>query len=161
MIEMYLEHQLTVWTKEWQRFCNQVQELNIWFRANYLAPLAQTVKNLPAMQETGFNPQVRKIPWRRAWQPIEVFLPGISHRQKSLWGYSPRGCRVGHDWATNTFSSTKIDTKIHLKWSCTHSARNLCSLLLLNRGALISLCGPYVVQDTGNPQQVQKAGVHL
>ena len=69
--------------------------------------------------------------------------------------------RVGHDWATNTFSSTKIDTKIHLKWSCTHSAWNLCSFLLLNHGALISLCGPYVVQDTGNPQQVQKAGVHL
>ena len=27
--------------------------------------VAQTVKNLPAMQETGFNPWVGKIPWRR------------------------------------------------------------------------------------------------
>jgi len=27
--------------------------------------------------------------WRRAWQPIPVFLPGKSHGQKSLGGYSP------------------------------------------------------------------------
>ena len=30
---------------------------------------------------------VRKIPWRRAQQPTSVFLPGDSHRQKSLEGY--------------------------------------------------------------------------
>jgi len=40
-----------------------------------------------------FDPWVRKIPWRRAWQPIPVFLPGESHRQKSLAGYSPQGHR--------------------------------------------------------------------
>ena len=34
---------------------------------------------------------VRKIPWRRAWQPIPVFLPGESHGQRSLVGYSPWG----------------------------------------------------------------------
>jgi len=38
----------------------------------------------------GFNPWVRKIPRRRAWQPTPVFLPGESHRQKSLVGYSPQ-----------------------------------------------------------------------
>jgi len=36
---------------------------------------------------------VRKIPWRRKWQPIPVFLPGKSHGQRSLVGYSPRGCK--------------------------------------------------------------------
>ena len=36
-----------------------------------------------------FDPWVRKIPWRRAWQPISVFLPGESHGQRSLAGYSP------------------------------------------------------------------------
>ena len=35
------------------------------------------------------NPWVGKIPWRRAWQPTLVFLPGESHRQRSLVGYSP------------------------------------------------------------------------
>ena len=37
----------------------------------------------------GFNPWVRKIPWRRAWQPTSVFLPRESHGQRSLAGYSP------------------------------------------------------------------------
>ena len=53
--------------------------------------MAQIVKNLPAMQETGFNPWVGKIPWRREWQPTSVFLPGESHGQRRLVGYSPWG----------------------------------------------------------------------
>ena len=47
-----------------------------------------------------FDPWVRKIPWRRRWQPIPIFLPGKSHGQRSLLGYSPRGHRVRHDLAT-------------------------------------------------------------
>ena len=38
-----------------------------------------------------FCPWVKKIPWRRAWQPTPVFLPAESHGQRSLTGYSPRG----------------------------------------------------------------------
>ena len=38
----------------------------------------------------GFDPWVRKIPWRRKCQPTPVFLPGESHGQRSLVGYSPR-----------------------------------------------------------------------
>ena len=38
-----------------------------------------------------FHHWVRKIPWRRKWRPILVFLPGKSHGQRSLVGYSPRG----------------------------------------------------------------------
>ena len=41
----------------------------------------------------GFDPWVWKTPWRRAWQPTLVFLHGESHRQRSLAGYSPRGCK--------------------------------------------------------------------
>ena len=40
----------------------------------------------------GFDPWVEKISWSRAWQPTPVFLPGESHRQQSLVGYSPWGC---------------------------------------------------------------------
>ena len=36
-----------------------------------------------------FDPWVWKIPWRRAWQPTPVFLPGEPHRQRSLASYSP------------------------------------------------------------------------
>ena len=46
----------------------------------------------------GFDPWLGKIPWRRKWEPTPVFLPGKSHGQKSLVGYSPWGHkRVGHD----------------------------------------------------------------
>ena len=38
-----------------------------------------------------FNPWVGKIPWRRKWHPTPVFLPGKSHGQRSLAGYSPWG----------------------------------------------------------------------
>ena len=41
----------------------------------------------------GSDPWVGKIPWRRARQPTPVFLPGESHGQRSLAGYSPRGCK--------------------------------------------------------------------
>jgi len=40
-----------------------------------------------------FDPWVRKTPWRRKWQSISVLLPGKSHGQKSLVGYSPWGCK--------------------------------------------------------------------
>ena len=36
-----------------------------------------------------FDAWVQKIPWRRAWQPTQVFLPRKSHEQRSLAGYSP------------------------------------------------------------------------
>ena len=39
----------------------------------------------------GFAAEVRKIPWRRAWQPTPVFLPGESQGQGCLAGYSPWG----------------------------------------------------------------------
>ena len=42
----------------------------------------------------GFGPWVGKIPWRRAWQPTLVFLPGDSHGQGSLVDYSPQGSPV-------------------------------------------------------------------
>ena len=48
-----------------------------------------------------FNPWIGKIPWRKAWQPTPVFLPGKSHGQRRLPGFSPWGCkRVGRDLVT-------------------------------------------------------------
>ena len=53
------------------------------------------IKNLPAnagdKRDGGFDPWVRKILWRRKWQPTPVFLPGKSHGQRSLTGYNPLG----------------------------------------------------------------------
>ena len=44
-------------------------------------------------RKPGFDPWVRKIPWRRKWQPTPVFLPGEFHGQRSLVGYSSWGCK--------------------------------------------------------------------
>ena len=40
-----------------------------------------------------FHPWVEKIPWRRKQLPTPVFLPGESHGQRTLAGYSPWGHR--------------------------------------------------------------------
>ena len=57
----------------------------------------------------GFDPWVRKIPWRRKWQPTPVFFPGKFHGQRSLAGYSPWGQkRVGHNLATKQ-QQPKVD----------------------------------------------------
>ena len=53
--------------------------------------VAQLVKNLPVMQETWVQSLGWEEPWRREWQPTPVFLPGESHGQRSLVGYSPWG----------------------------------------------------------------------
>ena len=54
------------------------------------------VRNLLAnagdVRDAGSIPGVGKIPRQRAWQPT-VLLPGESHGQKSLAGYSPQGCK--------------------------------------------------------------------
>ena len=52
------------------------------------------IKNLPAIQ---FDPWVRKVPWRRKWQPIPLLLPRESHEQRNLVGYSSQDHRVGHN----------------------------------------------------------------
>ena len=75
-------------------------------------PGGTVVKNLPA------NPWVRKIPWSRKWQPTSVFMPGKFHGQRSLVGYSPWGCRVGHDWATECTSHTHSHTHTHTHTQC-------------------------------------------
>ena len=56
-----------------------------------------------------FDPWVRKIPWRRKWQPTPVFLPGKSHRQRSLVGYTVHGVtRFRHNLVTKQLHKTKI-----------------------------------------------------
>ena len=57
----------------------------------------------------GLDRWVRKIPWRREWQPTPVFVPGEFHGQSRLVCYSLWACKVSHDWATNThFSNSDV-----------------------------------------------------
>ena len=75
-------------------------------------PVIKTKNEKPACQcrrckRLGFHPLIGKIPWRRAWQPTPGFLPGKSHRERSLEGYSPWGCRVRHDWSDSVLTVRK------------------------------------------------------
>ena len=74
--------------------------------------MAQVVKNSPASvgeagRRCGFDPCVRKIPWRRKWQPTPVFLPGESHGQRSLWVQVIES--QGSDTAEHTHSLPGLD----------------------------------------------------
>ena len=57
-----------------------------------------------------FNPWVRKIPWRRKWQPTPEFFPAKFHGQRRLMGYIVHGvaliCTYLSDWAFITLNWT-------------------------------------------------------
>ena len=53
--------------------------------------------------------RLRTYPWRRAWQPTPVFLPGESRGQRSLVGYSPWGCRVRYGWSELVCTQKEIN----------------------------------------------------
>ena len=65
-------------------------ELN-WSTILGASPMAQQSIIHLQCRRCGFNPWVGKIPWRRIWQSTPVFLPGETHRQRSLMDYSPKG----------------------------------------------------------------------
>ena len=60
--------------------------------------------------------------WRRKRQPTPVFLPGESHGQRSLVGYSPWGRWVGHDCATS-LSCVGEGNSNPFQYSCLESPR--------------------------------------
>ena len=103
----------------------------LWVR-NEVSQLALVVKN-PCQHKKHkslrFNPPVGKIPWRRAWQPIPVFLPGESYEQRNLEGYSPYSCKqldttetTWHTYTSQVWATVKepllgfISCSFHLLW---------------------------------------------
>ena len=55
------------------------------------AALVVLVADAGDVRDGGSIPGWGRFPWRRAWQPTPVFLPGESHGQRSLGAYSPWG----------------------------------------------------------------------
>ena len=66
---------------------SQFSLLKIVDKRTWASLVVQTVKNLPAMQETRFDRWVGKMPWRRKWLPTPAFLPAEFHGLRSLVGY--------------------------------------------------------------------------
>ena len=74
--------------------------------------MSQWVKICLQWRSRRFNPLIRKIPWRRKWQPTAVFSPGKSHGQRNLTGYCSWGCKESDmtEWLnkTNNVKSVSI-----------------------------------------------------
>ena len=77
----------------------------------------------------GFDPWVRKIPWRRSWQPTPVFLPGESHGQGSLTSYSPWSCKESDTTEACTHLVQACSALSALGWRLAASASSLHSAL--------------------------------
>ena len=76
---------------------HKVSETTEWL--NWTEPFLAGLPRCLPRRRHGFNPWVWKIPWRRKWQPIPVFLPGKSHGQRSLAVY--------HTWGHKEFHMTE------------------------------------------------------
>ena len=72
----------------------------------------------------GFNPCVRKILWSRKWQPTLVFLPGESHGQRSLVGYSPWGCKESDTTEHAQPYGKRFPVECHKAFNTVYSLRN-------------------------------------
>ena len=70
----------------WTPCLHRIDRRSVWETVEGV-PSGSVGKNLQCRWHR-FDPWVRKIPWRRKWQPTPVFLPGKSHGQRSLAGYS-------------------------------------------------------------------------
>ena len=77
----------------------------------------------------GFDSWVRKIPWRRKWLPTPVILPGESHGQRNLKGYSPWG---------HTESGTTERLMLHFHWSTKDLEEGWATPILLEGPDLLS-----------------------
>ena len=71
-----------------------------------------------------YHPWVRKIPWKRAWQPTPVFLPGKPHGQRSLVDYSPQSPRepITTMWlsvhaCSHTHTASLLGSKMWVFWT--------------------------------------------
>ena len=83
-------------------------------------------------EDVGLN-SIGKIPWRRAWRPTLVFLPGGSHGRRRLIGYSPWGCK-------------QLDTTEQL---------HFLSFLLLGRKVMTNLDSIFKSRDITLPTKVR------
>ena len=87
------------------------------FHYSWASLVAQMVKRVCLQcRRPGFNSWVGKIPWRRAWQPTPVFLPGECSLTEELAGYSPWG-RKESDMTERLKHSTQ-----HWSPNCRHTA---------------------------------------
>ena len=86
-------------------------------------------------------------PWRRKWQPTTAFLPGESHAQRSLAGYSPRHHK-SRTWLKATKPPPPPQWKDH--GLCVHtiytqnSLRHFSSWMILGKLPIFQTVGVFI-----------------
>ena len=103
--------------------------------SNYLLDRANINPSGSGGQESPCNaggPWAGKIPWRRKWQPTQVFLPGKCHRQRLLQGCSPWGHK----------ESDTFERLMHVRQADPWAAftNGVCSL------GVVCVCSNYLLQ---------------
>ena len=79
-------------------------------QCSWASLVAQSVKSPSATWRPGFDLWVGKFPWRREWQPTPVCLPGESHGQRNLMGYSPWGHKESDTTEQLTLAGKKVES---------------------------------------------------
>ena len=88
----------------------------------------------------GFNPWVRKILWRRKWQPTPVFLPGKSHGQRSLVGYSSWSHKSRTQlMVSGVMYGCQVDKEVHLWWLILHVNLALWNAQILGSNIILDV----------------------
>ena len=85
-----------------------------------------------------FDSWVGKIPWRRAWQPTPVFLPGESHGQRSLMGYSPQGHKESD---RNEMTEHKYAHLKNMLLVFKRMGLSMCDSLKASLSTVVATCG--------------------
>ena len=123
------------------------------FEASLIAQLVNCLQ----CRRPGFYPWVRKISWRRKWQPTPVSLPGKSQTEEPDGMQSMESQRVGHDWTTNTLFYLEPEKavsavvqgdrkgRISFGFTCTHTS-------LLQKHVNITLSGTSIRDSNSLPQ---------
>ena len=120
--------------------------------------VAQTVSVCLQCGRPRLDPWVGKIPWRRKWKSTPVLLPGKSHGQRSLVGYSPWGLYKSRIWLSDftfTFTAKTIAFGIRtligqvMSLVCNMLSRLVIGFLPRSKCLLICGCSVTVCSDFG------------
>ena len=131
--------------------------------------LPQWLSNKESICNAGHARNVGLIPWRRAWQPTPVFLPGEFHGQRSLTGL----LRVEHDWSNLAHTHHSLNASytpdsgggvlcVWTLWSTLHLTRWLLLFHFANEESEAQKCEVNhlrILDCIENPQQVTRLPV--
>src|SRR5574337_858491 len=104
---------------DWLDLLNLAQFVNQFYQLLRLSWYLRWYRVSLQFRRPGFNPWIRKISWRREWQPVPVFLPGESHGQRSLVSCSSWGCKeLDVTEGRRTHSHLFLQSVQHLFFTC-------------------------------------------